>query len=127
MRLSNEVIVSDVDEAINLIKVATQQAATDPHTGLIDMDIITTGRTATTKIRLMKIADQAKELMKANVSKYSRQTSVENFLNEYSKNYTDVEKVTVSDMLEALRFLQTEDVLVVYGQNKSNQMFKLQK
>ena len=65
--------------------------------------------------------------MKANVSKYSRQTSVENFLNEYSKNYTDVEKVTVSDMLEALRFLQTEDVLVVYGQNKSNQMFKLQK
>ena len=99
MRLSNEVVLGDVEEAINLIKVATQQAATDPHTGLIDMDIITTGRTATTKIRLTKIAEQAKELMKANLSKYSRATSVENFLTEYSKNYTDVEKVTVSDML----------------------------
>ena len=56
MRLSNEVIVTDVDEAINLIKVATQQAATDPETGLIDMDIITTGRTTTTKNRILKIA-----------------------------------------------------------------------
>ena len=75
----------------------------------------------------MKIADQAKELMKANISKYSKSTNIENFLNEYSKNYTDTEKVTVSEMLEALRLLQTEDVLVVYGQNKNNQMFKLQK
>jgi DNA replication licensing factor MCM4 len=48
--------VSDVDEAINLIKVATQQAATDPVTGLIDMDIITTGRTAATKQRIALIA-----------------------------------------------------------------------
>ena len=53
------------------------------------MDIITTGRTAATKNRIMKIADQAKELMKANISKYSKSTNVENFLNEYSKNYTD--------------------------------------
>ena len=127
MRLSNEVDTSDVEEAINLIKVATQQAATDPTTGLIDMDIITTGRTAATKTRITKIAEQAKELMKANLSKYSRSSNVENFLAEYSKNYTDVEKVTVGEMLEALRILQTEDVLVVYGQNKNNQMFKLQK
>jgi DNA replication licensing factor MCM4 len=127
MRLSNEVVVSDVEEAINLIKVATQQAATDPTTGLIDMDIITTGRTAATKIRTGKIAEQAKELMKANLSKYLRSTSVETFLIEYGKHYVDVEKVTVGEMLEALRLLQTEDVLVVYGQNKNNQMFKLQK
>ena len=60
MRLSNEVCIADVDEAINLIKVATQQAATDPVTGLIDMDIITTGRTAATKMRIINIAEQAK-------------------------------------------------------------------
>jgi DNA replication licensing factor MCM4 len=107
--------------------VATQQAATDPVTGLIDMDIITTGRTAATKMRVNKIADQAKELMKANLSKYSRSTSVENFLVEYAKNYADTDKVTIPEMLEALRLLQTEDVLVVYGQNKNNQHFKLQK
>ena len=56
--------------------MATQQAATDPTTGLIDMDIITTGRTAATKTRITKVADQAKELMKANLSKYSRATNV---------------------------------------------------
>ena len=127
MRLSNEVDTADVEEAINLIKVATQQAATDPTTGLIDMDIITTGRTAATKTRITKIAEQAKELMKANLSKYSRSTNIENFLAEYTKNYTDADKVTVGEMLEALRVLQTEDVLVVFGQNKNNQMFKLQK
>lgn len=38
------------------MKVATQQAATDPVTGLIDMDIITTGRTAATKQRIAHIA-----------------------------------------------------------------------
>lgn len=30
-------------------------------------------------------------------------------------------------MLEALKLLQTEDILVVFGQNKNNQLFKLQK
>lgn len=128
MRLSSEVDLDDVEEAINLIKVATQQAATDPSTGLIDMDIITTGRTAATKIRIGRIADQAKELMKANLSKYtSRSTNVEHFLAEYSKNYTESEKVTIAEMLEALKMLQADDVLVVFGPNKNNQLFKLQK
>jgi len=37
---------SDVEEAIRLIRVATQSAATDPVTGLIDMDVINTGMSA---------------------------------------------------------------------------------
>ena len=52
MRLSNEVDVDDVNEAYRLIKVATQSAATDPTTGLIDMDMIATGRTAVSKEKL---------------------------------------------------------------------------
>lgn len=46
MRLSEFVEVSDVQEAIRLMKCATQSAATDPRTGCIDMDAIMTGRTA---------------------------------------------------------------------------------
>jgi DNA replication licensing factor MCM4 len=46
----------DVDEAINLIKVATQQAATDPTTGLIDMDVIVTGKTSASRQRTAKIS-----------------------------------------------------------------------
>ena len=46
MRLSPAVESSDVQEAVRLMKVATQSAATDPTTGTIDMDLITTGRSA---------------------------------------------------------------------------------
>ena len=38
MRLAKYVTQADVDEAVRLIKVATQSAATDPTTGLVDMD-----------------------------------------------------------------------------------------
>jgi DNA replication licensing factor MCM4 len=107
--------------------VATQQAATDPVTGLIDMDIITTGRTAATKQRVARIAEQVKELMRANQSKYSRSTNVEAFTADFSKHHSEEDKISVTEMLEALRLLQTEDILVLYGQNKNNQNFKLQK
>ena len=43
MRLSNKVESVDVEEAVRLIRTAMQQSATDPKTGEIDMDIITTG------------------------------------------------------------------------------------
>lgn len=44
MRYSTTVTRSDVQEAVRLMRVATQAAATDPRTGKIDMDMITTGR-----------------------------------------------------------------------------------
>lgn len=77
----------DVDEAINLIKVAMQQAATDPVTGLIDMDIITTGKTSYSKMRVANIAKELKKLMKSNVSKYMKSSNFEQMLAEYTKNF----------------------------------------
>jgi DNA replication licensing factor MCM4 len=44
MRYSKIVSKYDTQEAARLMKVATQTAATDPRTGRIDMDMITTGR-----------------------------------------------------------------------------------
>jgi len=44
IRLSSIVEAKDVEEAARLIRVALQQAATDPRTGTIDMDLITTGK-----------------------------------------------------------------------------------
>lgn len=60
-----------------MVKFATQQAATDPTTGLIDMDVIVTGKTAATRRKINKIKDVAYELMKANVGKYKKTTSIE--------------------------------------------------
>lgn len=44
MRFSSIVTRDDAKEAVRLLKVATQAAATDPRTGRIDMDMINTGR-----------------------------------------------------------------------------------
>lgn len=55
MRLSIEVNEEDVEKAVHLVKVAMQQAATDPETGLIDMDAILIGKTAKSRERIAKI------------------------------------------------------------------------
>ena len=57
MRLSSTVEVSDVEEAVRLIRTALQQSATDPKTGRIDMDIITTGVSQTSAARIKVICD----------------------------------------------------------------------
>lgn len=56
MRLSETVEKRDVEEAVRLIKTAMQQSATDPTTGEIDMDIITTGVSSTSADRIKQIA-----------------------------------------------------------------------
>lgn len=57
MRLSNEVTEKDVEEAVVLMEKATLSSATDPETGIIDLDIITTGRSAALKKKVQEIAD----------------------------------------------------------------------
>ena len=57
MRLSPWVEPADVDEAVRLMRVATQSAATDPMTGMIDMDLITTGRSAAARTLTSQLAD----------------------------------------------------------------------
>ncbi len=52
MRLSTTVEIEDVNNAVSLIKNALQQSATDPRTGLIDMDMIVTGKTNYMKSRV---------------------------------------------------------------------------
>ncbi|CDR44658.1 CYFA0S15e01134g1_1 [Cyberlindnera fabianii] len=46
MRLSQEVVLSDVQEAVRLIKSAIKDYATDPRTGKIDMDLVQTGQSS---------------------------------------------------------------------------------
>ena len=61
MRLSPLVETSDVDEAVRLMKVATQSAAVDPTTGTIDMDLITTGRSAAARTLAAQLADALRD------------------------------------------------------------------
>ena len=52
MRYSSSVERIDVAEALRLVRSAIQQAAIDPRTGTIDMDLITTGRSANFRSRM---------------------------------------------------------------------------
>lgn len=63
MRYSSYVEKRDVQEAMRLIRVATQQAATDPTTGLIDMDMISTGITTISRSKIHQICDYIKDLI----------------------------------------------------------------
>jgi len=63
MELSMLVLEKHVTEAIRLMKVAIQEAATDPRTGQIDMDLITTGRSAQSRQSLKQLYDAVKELI----------------------------------------------------------------
>lgn len=63
MRLSDLVTARDVTEAYDLIKLATQQSAMDPVSGLIDMNIITTGHKSDVKGKISKIVDAVKRLL----------------------------------------------------------------
>ena len=61
MRLSQHVEPEDVAEAVRLMKVATQSAATDPETGVIDMDLITPGRSAASRSMAEHLANAMRE------------------------------------------------------------------
>lgn len=63
MRYNNIVSRADVREAVRLMKVATQAAATDPRTGKIDMDMITTGRSTADRELEEQINVGIKELL----------------------------------------------------------------
>jgi len=57
VRLSEVVEREDVAEAERLVRTAIRQAATDPRTGQIDMDLLTTGQSASAAGRIAKLAD----------------------------------------------------------------------
>lgn len=50
------------------MKVATQTAATDPRTGTIDMDMITTGQSTGDRVALARLAAELKALLTATMA-----------------------------------------------------------
>jgi DNA replication licensing factor MCM4 len=63
MRLASEITAQDVDEAIRLVQSGIQQAALDPSTGFIDMDLITTGKSAFHRKQMQQLAREIEKLL----------------------------------------------------------------
>jgi len=71
MELREDVVPSDVDEAIRLLKAATYAAAVDPETGLIDMEQLIVGQSAGKRKRVKDLESMMQELLSDALSKES--------------------------------------------------------
>jgi len=65
MELREEVMPSDVEEAVHLLKSATYAAAVDPETGLIDMEQLILGESAAERRRRAAELERQQELEEA--------------------------------------------------------------
>ncbi|TQD99408.1 hypothetical protein C1H46_014978 [Malus baccata] len=63
IRFSESVEKHDVIEAFRLLEVAMQQSATDHSTGTIDMDLITTGISASERMRRESLVSSARNII----------------------------------------------------------------
>jgi len=101
MRLSQTVEKYDVKEALRLMKSAMKQSMTDPNTGVIDMDSVFTGKTASSRTQMNHLADAIMEVLGGNREAMSVQDIVDAINLSYATNQTDVR--------EALQKLGDED------------------
>ena len=134
MRLSPQVEKQDVEEAVRLIKNALQQSATDPKTGKINMDIITTGLAKSSPERIKAICDLIKSLYVSYFYAFlyviSIQSQYKSRIDQLGLKYGNLfdflldkkddpafngNKIEEREFREALRILEDDDVISVIG------------
>jgi len=98
MRLSESVETADVHEAIRLMRVATQAAATDPRTGTIDMDMLSTGRSSSDRETISALTQELLRLFEARRGERITLQTIRGMIEGEMK-----ENVSMDDLEEALR------------------------
>merc|ERR1711972_945870 len=82
MELREQVTVTDVEEAISLLKSATYAAAIDPETGLIDMEQLIVGVGAAKRKRAKELESLFQEIVAENASEQFSIDDVKRIMNE---------------------------------------------
>lgn len=128
MRFSTYVTKEDVEEAVRLIKVATQQAATDPKTGLIDMDIIGTGTTSLSRANIEDIISIIKSLIREHEDRFRRGIKSSILYDEVRRKLLDVkrsnnqnnteEEINEFEFRDAVKCLEDDYILATFGNVK---------
>jgi DNA replication licensing factor MCM4 len=115
MNLSSLVTARHVSEALRLTRLALLQAATDPRSGLVDIDLITTGRSAVMRARVKQLAHEMKQLLDKQQAgiKYD---ALFNVLQQQAQNGTEIPR---EDFEEALHMLLEEESVTISGNDKS--------
>ncbi|KAK3733997.1 hypothetical protein QZH41_009837, partial [Actinostola sp. cb2023] len=113
MRLSDVVENVDVEEAKRLHREALKQSATDPKTGLIDVNILTTGLSGSDRKKRMELAKSLKDMIQGK----GKIASV-----DYQKTFHELRDASDAPVSRehydgALKILQDEDFLIVTGKS----------
>ncbi|KAK7865107.1 hypothetical protein R5R35_014639 [Gryllus longicercus] len=113
VRFSDTVEIDDVEEAWRLHREALKQSATDPLSGKIDVNILTTGMSSAARKRRLEIAQALRKLIE---SKGKAPT-----LN-YQKIFTEFKEgsdlmITRELFEDAVKDLQDDNVLILVGKN----------
>jgi DNA replication licensing factor MCM4 len=119
MKLSNVVTRADVEEAIRLIRVATHQAATDPTTGQIDMDLLQTGVGASSRQKILKLRELLLQILsdfRTRKIEAVKQSSLEE---ELKGRYEVFGTFTEIEFMEALKREEEEGKIVRVGDGRN--------
>lgn len=110
MRLSNSVEELDVAEATRLHKEALKQAATDPKTGQIDMEILMTGLSASDRAKRVQLAKWITEfLQKGGGQKAFKMSALYDTCREgYTDGFTQLQyELVIKDLQEEGKIVLT--------------------
>lgn len=125
MRFSNIVEVLDVDEAKRLHREALKQSCIDPKTGMIDVNILTTGMTLTTKKQRIELSSAIRQF----IDNRYKETGVGIFISQeiFEKVKENSDKVNYLNFIKhiksfnrdefdlALQLLVEDNYLVISG------------
>ncbi|KAK9165391.1 hypothetical protein Scep_000582 [Stephania cephalantha] len=113
IRFSELVEKKDVEEAFRLLEVAMQQSATDHSTGIIDMDLITTGISASERMRRENLLSATRNLIMEKMQLGGPSTRILELLEELNRQGTG--EILLTDLRNALATLSTEGFVAVHG------------
>lgn len=116
IRFSEWVEKRDVMEAFRLLEVAMQQSATDHSTGTIDMDLITTGVSASERMRRENVLTATRNLIMEKLQIGGPSIRILELLEELKKQSSNAE-LHLSDLRNALATLAVEGFVVFHGDN----------
>jgi DNA replication licensing factor MCM4 len=115
MRYSLTVTRADAREAVRLMKVATQAAATDPRTGRIDMDMITTGRSSADREMEEQLELSLREL-------FAERRGSRMAVRDVTRQLTEILNVSSlehDDVVKALRQMHEDGVIQFHERNQT--------
>lgn len=114
IRFSEWVEKRDVMEAFRLLEVALQQSATDHSTGTIDMDLITTGVSASERMRRENLVSTTRNIIMEKMQLGGPSMRLLELLEELKKQ-SSCSEAHLNDLRNALATLASEGFVSVHG------------